>query len=219
VIRTVWDFATEPFEGEPSAQQRSVDLLFDQTEDAGLWVDPPLTFPKSKAYIVNHYARFHPLRTHSFQVTPNLVPLDIVVTDAPAVAGLFITTFGRVLQRNLISPHTRVADTLLQVVSPTVKQPTPREIDKIVDCRVPLRPFHAIRPGQAVFVQGVVIAAGQIQFTDGGFRPGAYMACSAVVRPKGKCGRGPVAPVPGTGSSCPPYPHRTRREAAGQLQG
>jgi hypothetical protein len=81
----------------------------------------------------------------------------------------------------------------------------------VVYCRVPLGPGARHRPGELLFAEGIVVGAGNIAFNEGGYRPGAYMACAAVAHPAGICGRDAIPPT--DFSKCPPY-RVTRRDEA-----
>jgi hypothetical protein len=210
VLEEAWNVVKTPFANGPSTQERIVKQFVTEVDRGGIWVSQPVTFSVSSTYFLEHFSGLDPRVTHTFAATPDLVLLGEVVERAPEIAGVFILTYGRVLTSNVVTNEPDVQDTLLQVVESSVRTPTPTQIGKVVYCRVPLSFDTRYYPGEPVFIEGIVVGAGDIQFNDGGYRPAAYMACAAIARPWGKCGRGNVPPVPGV-LGCQPYPRAARK--------
>jgi hypothetical protein len=210
VLHKAWDLVSDPFKPKPTTQELIVRQFESGVGNGGIWVGKPILFPPGSDYFLHHFSELDPRQVHPFRPSPNLIRLGEVVEQAPDEAGEFFITFGRVLTSNVPTDEPDVQDTLLQIVESRVSRPTPSQIGKVVYCRVPLRPGTRYIPGEPVFVEGVIMGAGNIQFNDGGYRPAAYMACASVARPVGRCGHGAVPPEPGA-PDCGPYPRRSHK--------
>jgi hypothetical protein len=197
VVQSAWHALKSPFRAKPTSEQMNVTQFVRQTEDADFWLAKPAIFDQSVSYFRRHYSLLDPTRSHKFGTGGDPVPFDQLVHNAPFLAGKTVISFGRILSVNLVTPEPAVLDTLIQVVSPAVRHPRPSEIDEMVYCRVPLSDDRPFVRGKFIFFKGVLIAAGNIHASDGGYRPGVYFACSSVTRPKGRCGTKHVPPLPG----------------------
>ncbi len=213
VVENAWHLVTSPFRGSPSAEEQNVTKFFAETKNAGIWESSPVTFDASERYFLRRYGVLDPTRTHTFRPTTHIARLQDVVSSAPVLQGTFLMTLGRVLTSNIVTSEPNVVDTLIQLVPYSVTEPTPKQIDAVVYCRVPLAPGQGYEPGELLFVEGVVAGAGNVAFNDGGFRPAAYMACASVARPAGRCGKGPIPPLPISGQRCQTYRPSSHEES------
>lgn len=211
VIHDVWHVITAPFRGSPTPQESNVKAFFHQVPSGGIWASPPTTFRSSERYFLSHYALLDPTTTHAFRATPHTVVVEHLVQEASVLQGTFLMTVGRVLTSDVVTNEPHVIDTLVQIVPYRVKRPTAQEVSFVVYCRVPLRPGAGPRAGELILAEGIVAGAGNIAFNEGGFRPAVYMACAAIAAPRGRCGEGPVPPVPEQ-RGCPDYRAKATKE-------
>jgi hypothetical protein len=130
------------------------------------------------------FDEFDPRRHHEMVWDGERVPAGAVVRYAPQFVGRVIRVRGRALDFNVVSPAVYPVDALLQLTDLNVAPAPPAsKVGALVYCRVPLESMRDLpQTGERLVVRGIVVAAGSVMYAQGGFRPAAYLACSALRR-------------------------------------
>jgi hypothetical protein len=194
-----------PFRQQPTQIEQVADLYIKDVRSLSLWQGEPTVFPSSRKFFIHHMRLLDPFVLHTFIPAPALTRPPVLAETAPGQAGELVIVYGRVIGANVTAPPTMgIQRTIVQLIDAGTPWPLPKEfIGPIVDCEVPLPKGKLIQPGTKLFAEGVVIAAGNAIFSQGGYRPLVFLACDALILPQGHCGAGFVPPLPDAGSTCP----------------
>ena len=168
----------------PTIAESIVNAYVRQTRDAVIWYRRPTVFPQGAGTMRTQFARFDPRRTHPYREAPFKLVVPTAVTKAPLLAGAPVEVFGRIVAANVLRAlKPPLVEWVLQLA------PMSNNTRGIVYCRVTAPLNRGFDAGQHWTASGTIIAVGGIALARGGFTHAAYLACSAVRRPKGDLGR------------------------------
>lgn len=180
VYREVFDLFRSPDDPKPSpspsATKDAIERYVEETEQANLWVDPPLVLPGSVEFLEENLAHFMPGPHNIFELPDSKrAELSSLTQKAALWDGRLFITQGVVTRWNPLTSDRKYGFLILQLAPPGSKVPS-------AYCRLGAPVRMGYRPGDLLSVTGIVLAAGRTQLSGGTFADISYLACSGAIR-------------------------------------